>query len=269
MIRLVYSSPLICEPLLAAINHEGLLDGFKIEKIPELDCLTRLETGETDLALLTPLGYAKSKGEILLVEDVMIHSPIAGKNVLLFFKGDLKNFKTVYCQDFKKENHYERFLAEMVLQEYFELDITWKQLPADSLTNSLLDQLQVILLTGEPAFEFVNQIDTFIDLSEEWCLRTDLPLVQNMLCVHSSFQYPEQLQKIRHSLQLGLTDLRSIAENYARTHSQGWEFYHRLLSENYQYSSNPVNLESLQQLFQYMFYSGVVDYLPQIKLFEN
>jgi predicted solute-binding protein len=269
MIRLVYSSPLICEPILAAIGHQRVLDGFKIEKIPELDCLARLETGQADLALLTPLGYARSKGEILLVEDVMIHSPTAGKNVLLFFKGDLKNFKTVYCQESKKGNHFERFLAEMVLQEYFELDITWQQLPPDSLSNSLLDQLQVILLTGEPAFESINQINTFIDLSEEWCLRTDLPLVQNMLCVHSSFQHPEYVEKIRQSLQLGLADLRGIAENYAQTHSQGWEFYHRLLTENFHYSPNPANLESLQQLFQYMFYSGLVDYLPQIKIFET
>jgi len=269
MIRLVYSSLLICEPLISIIDPHPLSTVFKIEKIPEVDCLTRLETGEADLGLLTPLSYARSKGKILLVEDIMIHSPIAGKNVLLFFKGDLKNFRTVYCQEFKKENSYERFLAEMVLQEYFELDITWQPLPTGSLTDSLLDQLKIILLTGELAFESLNQINTYIDLSEEWCLRTDLPLVQNMLCVHSSFQHPEYVEKIRQSLQLGLANLRGIAENYAQTHSQGWEFYHRLLTENFHYSPNPANLESLQQLFQYMFYSGLVDYLPQIKIFET
>lgn len=269
MLRLVYSSSLICEPLLYAITHQLGRLGITVKKIPEMECLTKLENGEADIGLLTPLAYAKSKGQILLVEDLMIHSPLDGKNILLFFKGDLKSFGTVYCQEIKKENNFEKFLAELVLREYFELDINWQPLSAGFLTDSLLDQLKVILLTGELAFESLNQINTYIDLSEEWCLRTDLPLVQNVLCVHSSFRQPEQLENIRNSLRLGLADLKNIAENYARTHLQGWEFYHRLLSENYQYSLHPANLESLQQLFQYMFFSGIVDYLPQIKIFES
>jgi predicted solute-binding protein len=268
MLRLVYSSSLICEPLFYTITHQPGPQGIKIEKLPEMECLTRLETKEAEIALLTPLAYAKSKGEILLVEDLMIHSLTDGRNILLFFKGDLKSFATVYCQEINKENSFEKFIADLVLREYFELDITWQPFSTNLLTASLLDKLKVILLTGEGAFESLNQINTYIDLSEEWCLRTDLPLVQNVLCVHSSFRQPEQLENIRNSLQLGLANLKDIAQYYAQTHKQRWEFYYHLLNENYQYSPNPARVESLQQLFQYMFYSGVVDYLPQVKIFE-
>jgi predicted solute-binding protein len=268
MIRLVYSSALFCEPLLYAFSNQPMQQVIKLEKIQEMECLAKLESGEAEIALLTPLAYARSKGKILLVKDLMIHSQTAGKNILLFFKGELKNFEKVYCQELKKENSFEKFLADLVLREYFELDIDWQPLPANHLSVSLLNQLKVILLTGEPAYESLNDINTYIDLTEEWYLRTDLPFVQNVLCVHSSFRQPELLAKIQTSLQLGLANLKNIAEAYAKTHSQEYEIYYTLLTENYYYTPHPSNLESLEQLFQFMFYSGVVDYLPQIKLYS-
>jgi predicted solute-binding protein len=268
MIRLVYSSALFCEPLLYAFTKQAIQPDIKVEKIQEMECLAQLECGEAEIALLTPLAYAKSKGKVLLVKDLMIHSQTAGKNVLLFFKGELKNFEKVYCQELEKENSYEKFLADLVLREYFELDINWQPLPANHLSGSLLNQLKVILLTGESAYESLDEISTYIDLTEEWCLRTDLPLVQNVLCVHSSFRQPELLAKIRTSLQLGLANLKNIAEVYSKTHSQEYERYYTLLAANYYYTPHPGNLESLEQLFQYMFYSGVVDYLPQLKLYN-
>lgn len=269
MLRLVYSSSLICEPLFYSLRHHSNQSTISIEKLSEMECLHKLETTQADLALLTPLAYGKSKGNIYVVKDYLIHSPNLGKNVLLFFKGSLTNFKTVYCEPLEKENSFEKFLADWVLREYFELDIDWQELPTQNVDKNLLNQLNVILLTGEKAFETFNQIDSYLDLSEEWCLRTELPLIHNLLCVHSSFTHTDQLPHLQKSLNEGLKNLPAIAKEYAQSHSQNWTIYYDMLSKNYQYSPHPASYESLEQVFHYMFYSGIVDYLPELKIYNG
>lgn len=269
MLRLVYSSSLICEPLFYNLRHQSNQSIISVEKLPEMECLNKLETNQADLALLTPLAYGKSKGNIYVVKDYIIHSPNFGRNILLFFKGSLRNFNTVYCEPFKKENSFEKFLADWVLREYFEIDVDWQLLPTQIVDTHVLNQLKVILLTGEKAFETFNQIDSYLDLSEEWCLRTELPLIHNLLCVHSAFAHADQLLSLRQSLTEGLKNLPAIAEEYAQSHSQNWTIYHDLLSKNYQYFPHPAGQESLEQIFQHMFYSGIVDYLPELKIYNG
>ncbi len=87
MPRLVYSSSLICEPLFYEFLRTPGQSIMTIEKLPEMQCLDELETSRADFAMLTPLAYAKSKGNIYIVKDFLIHSPISGRNVLLFLKG--------------------------------------------------------------------------------------------------------------------------------------------------------------------------------------
>jgi len=269
MLHLVYSSPLICEPLIYNLRHQSDQSKISVEKLSEMECLNKLETHQADLALLTPLAYGKSKGNIYVVKDYMIHSPNLGRNVLLFFKGNLTNFNTVYCEPFKKENSFEKFLADWVLREYFEIDVDWQLLFTPIVDEHLLNQLKVILLTGEKAFETFNQIDSYLDLSEEWCLRTELPLILNLLCVHSSFAHADQLASLQKSLAEGLKNLSAIAKEYAHSHSQNWTVYYDLLSKNYQYFPHPASQESLEQIFQHMFYSGIVDYLPELKIYNG
>ncbi len=269
MIRFVSSFRLLSAPLLYAIENKMTDNDVSIHYLPEEEVFNQLKEGKADAGLLSPLAYGKSTGEILLVRDFMISSPKAGSNALLFFKGNLTNINTIHYPENPFTGDYDRFIAELVLKEFYEIETAW--IPVAGLTPDLsaLEKYKVIFIPHPQAFDIYSDYTNFIDLSEEWSLRTDLPMVQGLLCVHRSFHNSDFLKRLRLSRELGLRNLMKIAKTYAAKHPRSWDIYFDLLNENYLYYSNQSGWDALQKLISYLFFYARTDYITELKFFEE
>jgi predicted solute-binding protein len=269
MLLLGYSTELICRPILYAIQEKQIENVFQLQLMPESNILGRLKDGSLQMGFLSPLSYAHNQGEFQIVSDFLIQSPQTGKNALIFFKDSLNKLSHIYYRKDIYTGDFDRFIAEWVLREIFNLEVTWKPKEKLSLNNRSIEKYEMIFIYGEDAFDSYSDYDNYIDLTEEWTLNFQLPLVHQILCVSSSFTDKTALEKLRLSRELGLRNLLKISKSYAEHHTQEWHTYFDILNETYQYVQDGQVWQSLKQLLSSMFYGNVVDYLPEIKIYQE
>lgn len=269
MFSLTYSTPLICNPILYAIQEDQIDNPFQLKLMPETHILKGLKDGSLEMGFLSPLSYAHNQGEFQIVSDFVVQSPQTGKNALIFFKDSINNISRIYYRKDKFTGDFDRFIAQWVLHEIFEIDAEWKAIEQLSLNKQTLEDYEVIFVYGEDAFEFYRDFDNYIDLTEEWTLNTRLPLVHQLLCVSKSFNDKSALDKLRLSRELGLRNLMKISKSYAEQHSQNWDIYFEILNETYRYLPDNQVWKALEQLLSSMFFGNVVDYLPKIKIYQE
>jgi hypothetical protein len=66
------------------------------------------------------------------------------------------------------------------------------------------------------------------------------------------------------SRETGMRNLMNIAGEFARDKENSWDFYFDLLNETFQYFPSEETWDSLRQYFEYLFYYGIVDYIPEM-----
>ncbi|UCF63392.1 MAG: hypothetical protein JSW33_12625 [bacterium] len=269
MFPLYYSTPLICNPVFYAIIENQIEHNLEVKLLPESEILTGLMNGSIPIGYISPLSYAQSKGDLLIVNDFNIFTPHTGKNALLFFKGALDNITRIYFNPHQDSGSFGRFITDWILQETFNISPKWHKVENLTMNAKYLEQYDVIFVEGAEAMDLYPDYDNFIDLSEEWTLNISLPLVQQVLAVPKKFKENEVLEKLRLSRELGLRNLIKIAKSYAKNRPQNWDVYFDILNENYQYHPNPQVWESLSELMSMMFYRNIVDYLPDLKVYQD
>lgn len=269
MTSLSYSTPLICKPILYALQEKQIENPFQLKMKSENKCLKGLKEGTVEMGFLSPFSYAFNQGHFEIISDFIIQSPQTGKNALLFFKGSLKNITQIYYRKDNYSGDFDRFIARWVLGEIFGIDPNWNAIDQLVLSEHTLDKYEVIFVYGEEAFEFYQDYENYIDLTEEWTLNTRLPLVHQLLCVSKSFSDKNALEKLRLSRDLGLRNLMKISKTLAKHKSQNWDFYFDILGGTYQYFPDPQAWEALEQILTSLFYGNVVDYLPEIKIYHE
>jgi predicted solute-binding protein len=269
MIRLVTSFHLLSAPLIYAFENRLVDYDISIEYMPEAEAFNRLKTARADAGILSPLSYAKNTGEILPVKDFLITSPKGGRNALLYFKGNLKNIDHIYFPFNEFTGDYDRIIAQLILTEFYDIHVKWQDVSDVRPDRTALDKYQVILIPHPQSFDIYPDFPDSIDLSEEWHLRTNLPLVHGLLCVNRSINDPTFLEKLRLSRELGLRNLMKIARMYARNRAQSWDTYFDLLNEKYLFHGTPSGWESLQELLSYFFYHNETEFLTEIKFWDE
>ena len=269
MLVLPHSAELLCNPILYGIQEALIENPFQLKLMPESHILRGLKDGSLEMGFLSPLSYSHNQGEFRIVSDFIIQSPQTGKNALIFFRGSLQEINQVCYRKNEFTGDFERFIAQWVLQEIFNIEVEWQGIENLVLNEQTLEEHDVIFIYGENAFEYYSEFDNYIDLTEEWTLNKRLPLVHQLLCVSNSFTHNTALEKLRLSKELGLRNLMKISKSYAQRHSQSWDVYFDILNETYSYVPNSQVWIALDQLLSSMFYGNVIDYLPDIKIYQE
>jgi len=269
MLPLYYSTPLICDPILYALIKRQIEHNLEPKLLPESTILDGLMNGSIPIGFISPLSYAQSKGEIYLINDFTIYTPHTGKNALLFFKGALDNITDIYYKSTLASGSFDRFITNWILREIFNISPQWHEVKSITMNAKNLEQYEVIFVHGAEAIDLYPDYENFIDLSEEWTLNMGLPLVQQVLVVSKMFRENYVLERLRLSRELGLRNLIKISKSYAKNHPQNWDVYFDILNENYHYHPNSQVWESLSELMSMMFYSNIMDYLPELKVYQE
>lgn len=266
MTRLAFRPGLIAEPLVYGIRKNLFQHPFRIEMLPEEKIADLCNKGELDLGLISPLQFAMKQGELRILKDFAILSPYSARNALLYFKDNLKNINRIGYAD-KPEAQYLNFFGQMVLSELFDIQADWQVVEDILPLETSLSNNPVLYLTGQDAFDTYGYFPNFIDLSQEWILKTELPLVHQIMVVNSSFDDNGEIEALKLSRELGIRNLKKIALLYEQTYPQNWVSYFELINENYQYFPEVSAWDSLRELLPYMFYYGKTEYFPELKFY--
>ena len=268
MIKLLYPSELLCSPVIYPLKNQMVDSTLSCKYVEEGKIIAELMEGSADLGFISPLSYARSQGDLKIFREFIISSPQAGRNSLLFFKGELTSIDKIYFAKNSPMIDYHQVIANNVLNEIFDIEPQWQEVENLTISEESIEKYQVIFLSGNLAYDTFIDFENYIDLTEEWSLKMNLPMVHLILCCSRKYQDFTTIQNLQLSLKIGLNNLMKISKAYSEEHDQSWDIYFDLLDKNFRFFPELSDWEGLHHLFQYMFYANVVEYLPEIHFFD-
>lgn len=247
-----------CVPYL---NAKPLIEGMDQELFfaPPSELALKLREGELDCALI-PVAEILDHPGYSVVEGPMIGCQGPVKSVLLFHHGGVASLEKVYLDPASRTSN-------LLVQVLFELQ---GLKPEFILPNRPMDcpahSGEGIVKIGNPAITraLARPSEPCIDLGAEWTRLTGLPFIFALWAFSPHFP-PSMpiLNKLRHSLECGLGNLKGIIENsteYTR------EFRREYLTRCIQYRTTPAHIEGLYLFQQQAFKLDLLSNNHKIKL---
>ena len=263
MVRFGITEDLIHQPLLYALQHSLIDHPFELISQSPAQNTADLCRGKLDAALIGPVDYARNSSELLLVPDVIVSSHGAARHGLLYFRENQQHISRVVCRDL--DSQY-RVLADMVMKEFFEIEIEWISLPGGFSLEKALGEFPACLAEGPEALRAFPLADNFFDLLEAWRDNAELDYVHYLLAVPEAGEWEARMvEPLRLSRELGLRNIKKIAQDFAGPAKTGWDAYYDLLNKVYHYAPDDALWTHLRDYFQYLFYYGEIEFLPEMR----
>ena len=261
MIRFGTTPEVIGRPLCLGIENSLIPHHFKLTSQPlEQNCQDLL-AGKLDAALVSAVDYARYSNRLKLLKDFAVYSAGPAKYALLFFQENLQSIEQVAFQP--PASQYQ-VLAALILEEFFETEIDWQPLPAIETLDSILARFPACLLEAGAALENYLISASKLDILEEWTDKTELSYIHQLVAVNKDMTDMNIADALRQSREIGMSNLMQIAQTSARGSEHSWDFYFDLLNEDFQYFPTEETWDSLRQYLEYLFYYGIVDFMPDL-----
>ncbi len=262
MIKFGLTSDFILKPLTFYLETRQLKHPFELDVHTPEENVQKLLRGELDLAVISPLEYALHSSELKIFSPLGVVSNRESRVALLFFQENLPSFNTVMFP-LPKDIYYH--LTRIALMEFYEMEIEWKgvpQMPPE--VQTALESCDAALYTRNTALDAYVQYDTRLDMVEEWCDKSAVPFVHLMIVSRQDAKITPALEWIEKSFELGRRNILAIAEHFARDRENPASYYFEILQEQYHYELQPEEHNGLKELFNYLYYYGVTDFLPEL-----
>jgi predicted solute-binding protein len=161
--------------LFDALRIELSAVGDRLLSVPDTDAAWRLRENECDTALVSPVVYALSEGEVSLVGDAVVSSVGGTREAMLVFRGGLGRISSLALP---ASGTIDAILAQIVLREKYDMQpvVTVVRAP----WRDVLATHEAVLVTGEEAAALAVDSPS-IDLGDEWYDMTQLPLVRGVV----------------------------------------------------------------------------------------
>jgi chorismate dehydratase len=236
----------------------------------EVDLLTdlssqnalRLKSRELDVALLSPIDYARNSNEYLIVPSICV-SGTASRTVLLHLREGLRRINTI-AVDIGLTS--ELVLAKIVLSEKYDTDPQFIPMTPD--INTMLAKADAALLAGGPALFSSLDAARTIDLVEEWNDLTDLPYVHALWLSHRNSLTMGTVHSLKRSREEGLHHLKDIALVASKNEQVSRQEFESYLS-SFSFELDEDAIESISEFYRYAFYYEVLGEVPEIKLYHE
>ena len=255
---------LVYLPLIYGINHNLVEHEFGVSLGNLVQNAVRLREGEIEIGLISSLDYALKKESWQIVPHLCVASKNKIKHVQLFFKKGLKDIKTVAVD---KNAASELFLLKILMREKFLISPDYIEMESD-LENMLVDA-EAALLVGDQALNNYKANRNRIDLNDEWTDLTGLPFVYAFWAGREITITQNDIKMLHSSFNLGYNNLEKISKDYAKKHQENWVFYHDFLTQNISYSFSDQEKEGLNEFYNYAFFYGFTEFIPDLQFYKS
>jgi chorismate dehydratase len=250
-------------PFTYAFEKQLINNKYKFLKYSPLNCGKALLNGEVDLGVIPATTYAKTKETWKIIPHISLSSKGTYKSVKLFFKSGLQDLHRIAIDE---RADSEAVLLKILMPEKF--NITPEYITMKPQLEKMLQKTDAALLIGEEALHEQELNKSSFDLGEEWFDLTGLPMVFAFWAGRQMTVDIEDVKNIFNAFNLGYNNLEFVAKEFAKNSDFSWAFYHDYLIQNVNYKFTEDEHAGLKEFYNYAFYYGLIEYIPDIKFFE-
>jgi len=255
---------LVYLPLIYGMQKNLVKHDFSIIFGSILENAKRLREGEIELGLISSLDYALKKETWQIVPNLSVSSHQKVKHGQLFFKKGLKDIQKVAID---KNVASEAILLKILMREKFMLSPEYIVMEPD--LDLMLSNSDSALIIGDSGLNYYQTHNNRLDLNEEWLDMTGLPFVYAFWAGREMTISSEDVGIIKTSSELGMKNLDKISKEYAKSHQQNLGLYHDFFTENISYTFSDQEIDGLNEFYNYAFFYGYTDYIPDLHFFKS
>ena len=250
-------------PFTYAFEKQLIKNNYEILKYSPLICGNALLNGEVELGVTPATTFATTKESWRIIPHISISSKGTIKSVKLFFRKGLKHINKIAIDE-RAES--ETALLKIIMSEKYNLTPDYVKMKPH--LDSMLNTADAALLIGENALHEQEINKSCFDLGEEWFDLTGLPMVFAFWAGRQMTVQIDDVKKIIAAFNLGYKNLEYIAKDFAEKSDFSWALYHDYLTQNVNYKFTADEHAGLTEFYNYAFYYGLIEYIPDILFFE-
>jgi chorismate dehydratase len=251
------------QPFIYAFENQLIKNDYNFLRFSPLDSGKALLNGEVDLGVIPVTAFAKTKEFWRIIPHISISSVNTCKSVKLFFKTGLQDLQKISIDE---RADSEAVLLKILIQEKY--NITPEYITMKPHLENMLSKSDAALLIGEEALHEQEVNKNSFDLGEEWFDLTGLPMVFSFWAGRQTVVQSEDVKKIINASNLSLKNLEKIAKEFAEKSDFSWALYHDYLTQNVNYKFAEDEHAGLTEFYNYAFFYGLIEYIPDILFFE-
>ena len=254
---------LVYLPLVYGIKN-GMVDhDFKTSIGSIAENANKLREGEIELGLISSLDYALKKETWHVIPDLCVSAIKSVKHVQLFFKKGSTDIQRVAVD---RGASSEVTLLKILMREKYMMSPDYTEMDAD--LESMLSNAEAALIVGDKGIDYAQDNRNRLDLNEEWLDLTGLPFVYAFWAGREMTVTTDDLKAIKSSFELGEKNLENISKEYARNHRQNWSVYHDFYTQNMSYTFSDVEKDGLNEFYNYAFFYGFTEFIPDLYFYK-
>jgi len=250
-------------PFIYAFENQLIQNEYNYLKNSPLKSGMSLLDGEIDMGVIPVTTFAKTKETWKIIPHISISCINTSKSVKLFFKTGLQDLNKIAVDE---RADSELALLKILMQEKY--NITPEYIAMKPNLEHMLKWSDAALLIGDEALNEQEINKSSFDLGEEWFDLTGLPMVFSFWVGRQIAVQTEDVKNIINSTNLGLKNLENIAKDFAKKSKFSWALYHDYLTQNVDYKFTDEEHAGLTEFYNYAFYYGLIEYIPDILFFE-
>jgi chorismate dehydratase len=250
---------IFAQPLIYALEKNIVANPFILKYSSLTENSRQLSAGEVDIALISPVDYAKNSMEWEILPGLGIASyGITGAAKLLFKKGLIKI--TTIATDL-------RFPTEMVASQLVFLEKSGEkpQFVTHGVQPGIIpEKTDAVLLVGDDALPVKTIQESVFDLSEEWNDVAELPLVHALFAARRDTLSPTIAAVLIQSHSYYLEHKDQITEDLSKVGGIDRERLHLHLNEELRYTLDEIDTEGIKEIFRHCFLHAMIDEIPEL-----
>ena len=245
--------------LLTAIDAEAGGAYERLDEAPD-EVEWKFLEGEADLALTSPLVYAKREGDLALLSGPCVAATGATDEIILQFNTGLRRIDTV---GYYGEPGLETMLTEIILKEKYGMHARF--FPMKREPDSALAAVDAVLFVPGQS-QRPDGTSTALDMIDEWFDMTQLPFVREVLIGWEARMDRTIDDAMRRAGQA--VDAQALESIDEQMRGKGTETGRESIPAHYRYQFTPDAQEGLQSFFHMAFYHGLHRDIPNFTFWE-
>ena len=250
---------IFAQPLLHAFENKAIAHPFTLRYSSLAENAQLLSAGEVDIAMVSPIDYARNSIEWEIVPGLGIASyGITGAAKLLFKQG-LENISTI-ASDL-------RFPTEMVVSQLVFLEKTGdkpKFVMHGVQPGIIPEKTDAVLLVGDDALPVKTIQEGVFDISEEWNDIADLPLVHAVFAAKRETLSQASMAVLMQAHSYYSEHNDEIVRELSESKGIDFERLQTHLNEEIRYTLDELDIDGMKEIFRHCFFHAMLDEIPEI-----
>jgi len=250
---------IFAQPLTYALENNTIAHPCTLRYSSLAENARQLEAGEVDIALISPIDYAKHSMDWEIVPGLGIASYGVTGAAKLLFKKDLINISTI-ASDL-------RFPTEMVVAQLAFIEKTGEkpQFITQGVQPGIIpEKTDAVLLVGDDALPVKTIQEGVFDIAEEWNDVIGLPLVHAVFAVKRNTISPTTAAILLQSHSYYQEHKDTIIQELSKSRGIDQERLNIHLNEEIRYTLDELDTDGMKEIFRHCFFHTMLNDIPEI-----